>query len=656
MKKTHQEGALEWFQFGFEVIPIKPEEKVTVLYWDPWLENLSEEKISAHWDKHPDHEVGFIVGEDLIVFDADSPEAIASLTMLEWEHGVTPNMVVKTKRGEHHYFRKASGVFAKTSGHGDEHSGQKIDVKTGRTMVVLPPSTGKSLFIKNANEVDDLVEATQAFIDSVYIHKGKQAPRPPKPLSVPRLKPEPNNESIANINALLDTIDPGCCREEWLKVLMVIFYETGGSDEGFELADNWSSRGKNYTGEKDVLTAWQSFNLEIANPVTIGTLIKMAKDNGADMETVITASMPDFEICETKIVDIEQPDNSLVVPKTERTQLEGTIFDKFSLTGMSEQLEKDALVQVPVLGQFALLGQTTVLCAEGNTGKTLITLKLLTEAITEERIDPVKVYYLNMDDDYQGLIEKVKVAEEFGFNMLAEGYQKFTASTFLGHIRDLINRNQTRGVIVILDTLKKFVDLMKKSECRGFNTVLREFSSKGGTIIALAHTNKNRNNDGRPVFAGTSDLKDDFDCMYLLSLISERGEREKVVQFEKEKGRGPVVEKAAYRYISDNSTSYTEMLLSVHEVDDSQLLALKQAEEIRSDAEVISAVVACISDGVNTKMKLADAAAKRSGSSKRSVLQLIDKYTGNDPEQHRWFFVRGERGKQTYTVLEEIEQ
>jgi hypothetical protein len=51
-------------------------------------------------------------------------------------------------------------------------------------------------------------------------------------------------------------------------------------------------------------------------------------------------------------------------------------------------------------------------------------------------------------------------------------------------------------------------------------------------------------------------------------------------------------------------------------------------------------------------MKLAEAAAKGSGASKRSVLQVIDKYTGEDPIHHRWFFVRGDRGKQTFSVLE----
>ena len=68
--------------------------------------------------------------------------------------------------------------------------------------------------------------------------------------------------------------------------------------------------------------------------------------------------------------------------------------------------------------------------------------------------------------------------------------------------------------------------------------------------------------------------------------------------------------------------------------------------------EVIDAVISCINEGINTKMLLAEAASERSGASKRSTLQLIEKYAGDDPVLHRWFFVRGERGKQVFTILD----
>ena len=638
-------SALEWYRFGLQVIPIAPNTKRTAVFWDDWLSDLSETKITQHWTAHPDHEVGFIVGDDLIVLDADSPEALKTLNLIEESHDAGPLLTVKTRKGEHHYFRRAKGTFAKSDAHSTEEHPERLDVKTGRAMVLLPPSTGKSILVKEAAGTNELSEVGQIFIDSVFLMNGREAPRLPKP----PVKITPNADaqgvSAEKLETLLDAIDPDSGYEDWTKVIMAIYHETGGSKEGLDLADTWSRRGSKYKDRREIETKWRSFR-EVSNPVTIASLIKMARDSGADFEKIKKSPDPEFKSCETVVIRLQEEE-----AKTAETKKPGTVFDRYSLTGLADQLEKDALEQVPVLGQFALLGQTTVLCAEGNTGKTLIVLKLLTESIAAKRIDPEKTYYLNMDDDYRGLIDKTKIAEEFGFHMLAEGYQGFTARAFIGLIQEINRRNEARGVVIILDTLKKFVNLMQKNDCRDFNATLREFSSKGGTLIALAHVNKKRDANDRPVFAGTSDLKDDFDCMFLLWLISERGAKEKMVMLEKEKGRGPVVEKACYGYVSGKDISYSEMLLSVREGDEDRIIALEQAEAIRSDAEVIDVVIACIKEGINTKMLLAEVAAKRSGASKRSVLQLIEKYTGDDPAKHRWNFVRGERGKQIYSVL-----
>jgi hypothetical protein len=72
-------AAYKGLKFGFMPIPLKAESKVTFLKWDPWLEELSEETIKVHWSKHSSHELGIIVGDNLIVYDADTPESLAKL-------------------------------------------------------------------------------------------------------------------------------------------------------------------------------------------------------------------------------------------------------------------------------------------------------------------------------------------------------------------------------------------------------------------------------------------------------------------------------------------------------------------------------------------------------------------------------------------------
>lgn len=140
---NYPDAALFWYRFGFDVIPIEPNLKHPVLKWDPWLESLSEDTIQEHWKVHPEHHVGLVVGDKIIIFDADAPESVSALYQVEKQFGVKPFLRVRTTRGEHHYFVRKKGTKAKSDAHSTDGCPERLDVKTGRAIVVLPPSGGK---------------------------------------------------------------------------------------------------------------------------------------------------------------------------------------------------------------------------------------------------------------------------------------------------------------------------------------------------------------------------------------------------------------------------------------------------------------------------------------------------------------------------------
>lgn len=142
---SRREAALYWYSYGFAVIPVLPSSKKTFPGWNQWLANLSRVSIITHWTQHPNHDVGFIVGNDTVVLDADAPQSVAALDALEARFGIKPMLVVKTSKGVHHYFRCAAGTFATSDSHSTAVHPDRIDVKTGRSMVVLPPSPGKTI-------------------------------------------------------------------------------------------------------------------------------------------------------------------------------------------------------------------------------------------------------------------------------------------------------------------------------------------------------------------------------------------------------------------------------------------------------------------------------------------------------------------------------
>ena len=434
----------------------------------------------------------------------------------------------------------------------------------------------------------------------------------------------------------------------WVRKACAIYHQTGGSDEGLELADAWSSKGEKYRGKADINTKWRSFRSGTHKPISIATLCKMVQDNGHDWRAICDSVEPQFKKLGIETIVVKPGEQA-----TEESSSNSILLDKYSLLGRSHEIEKQVIEEKPVLGEIALQGQITELYAPPNVGKTLITLSKIIEAIQQGQIDPSKVYYLNMDDNSSGLLEKLRIAEEFGFHMLADGYQDFNATQFVDLVIEMIKKDQAHGVILILDTLKKVVDLMDKGKSSRFMKVMRRFVLKGGTVIALAHTNKHRGKDGKLVYGGVSDLVNDCDCAYTLDVISRDADtNEVVVEFTNIKRRGNVVLNVAYSYRTGYDISYLETLMSVRQYDESQLAPLKQATEIKEDANIIEVVTACIGEGINTKMKLAVEVGTRAGISRQSAIRIIEKYTGTDPTIHKWQYTRGDRGAQRFTILD----
>jgi len=464
--------------------------------------------------------------------------------------------------------------------------------------------------------------------------------------------------NVKNIKSALAAIDPDCDREIWFKTSCALRSLDWVCGE--ELARSWSKgefwKATNQTTSKydarefDIM--WKSIRSDAG--ISIGTLFHYAKVAG-------WAQFDEFQVCETIIIDPNGKDKvaeaaSDSQPETKlqsNSQVKANPLDKHSLLGRSGDLDKLATKQNYILGNLAISGQATVLYAWPNTGKTLFVLYLLIEAIKLGKIDPSMLYYINVDDDLSGLIQKNYYAEEYGFNMLAEGHRNFTASAFLELMTDMTDNNQANGVIIVLDTLKKFANLMDKVNSAKLTRVVRGFIMKGGTVIALAHANKKPDLEGKPIFTGTTDILDDFDCAYRMYPIND-DPKLKTVEFENIKRRGDVAGIAAYSYCNESGISYTERLSTVQFVDESQRSALNLAEVIKSDVEVIDVVISCISDGINKKMKLADTVSERSGISKRNAIKVIEKYTGSDAATHKWSFSVGDRGAKIFTVLESI--
>ena len=650
--KNLKAAALRWFALGYLPLPISKGQKKPSVIPQKWLTNLSEHSIDRYWTEHPNDDVGLHCSKGLVALDSDAPESLDAMNALEKDHGIKPQVIVKTKKGTHHYFKLGEGVQLKQSGFNTDSNPKGIDIRSENSHIVAPPSTDKYLVGESICPFDSLEVITQEFADALTRHNGRASESEKIQSLCKKLANELHESKTAGLlvdedlkvsylSAMINKIDPDSSYDDWRNVLMILHHETQGSNQGLEIADVWSSKGAKYKGLSEVAHKWNSFNNFSGVPLTEATLCLMLADKGIDaleLKAQVQEDLEPFEICATEVL-------KAVSDNSKRSSFVSSL-KQYSLLGKLDEIRKFAVDPKPLLGSVSLKGQFTVFYANSNAGKTLLTLHMLREAIIGGRIEAENVIYANVDDSASGLLVKGEIAEEFGFHQLAIGYQGLTAEKFKQAIEDMTTSGEAKGTLIILDTLKKFTDVMSKSESSAFGQLIREFTTKGGSVVALAHTNKNRNSNGQLVQTGTADIPQDADCTYTLD--TEIKGSEVVVTFKNTKARGPVQSVCQYAY-SRLESEYTKLLDSVRElsVDEASFDFEVLASE-NPDDRIILAFQEVIGNGFVGKTELISAARSLTKFSKIKLEKIFTRYSGSDPAKHIWDFTVGEKGLHKY--------
>ncbi len=330
-------------------------------------------------------------------------------------------------------------------------------------------------------------------------------------------------------------------------------------------------------------------------------------------------------------------------------------LEQFSLNGQSETMKKKMLEDKYILGRLAILGQFIVFYAAPNVGKTLLTLWLIIQAIIKKEVNPSDIFYINADDNHKGLTFKLTLAEKYGFHMLAPGYNGFDSAKLFEYINTMISEDSARGKVIVLDTLKKFTDIMRKDIASKFGKIMREFVSHGGTVISLGHVNKHKNAEGKSIYGGTSDIPDDVDCYYMIEEVQST-EKTRTIRFENRKSRGDVDKTATFIYSNAKVANYQELLDSVRTLSDDEaeaLVKINQANNrLETNKEVIGVIKAEIEAGNTNKTELIKAANKQTLASKSMVKKVLDEHTGIYYKKgHRWNFTVKDKNCHIYSLI-----
>jgi hypothetical protein len=676
-------AALLWYSLGYKVIPITSGKKIpSVSSWKQWVMNLTRDAVRDHWKANPNDDIAVYCGSELAVLDADTEQSLAAMQRLEKEFLIAPFMRAKTTQGSHHFFRVPEDVQLRAGAFGSEKYPERIDIKHKEGYVLVAPSTGKTMET-DLFHVSKLADISQEFADALAKHNGQHMVNMKTPL-INESDEEVSSEDepleimftmgdeivLDRVKSILSYLDPD---EEgyqsWVKTLAAIFNCTCGSDYGLELADAWSQKGEKYKGRKEVEQKWRSFRADYEHQSNFNTLLQRVlkvnpnwieeQSEREDPFEVVTTVYRKPTIKQNEPASHPEPEQSTAESKTPESPKFENPFAPLAINDIINEIEENALPQVPILMPIALSGEITVIIAAPNSGKTLLTFFMIREGIREKRFDPARIMYVNFDDTQQGLITKGKIANDFGFYMMAPGFRGANVEKVIKSMREAVDQNKAQGVVLIFDTLKKFVDVMEKRDAKDFFMLCREFVNLGGTVIALAHTNKDGVTPG-----GVSDIIDDPDMAWTLTNDGAGGPFVKAT-FSSNKHRGTGSASLTFLFDRHSPMGYLDRLETVSRVEEGDDLDFsitpkkssssksRSASTAKQDPEerLVQIITEILNDSEKTKTALIAEAKEKSRESRAKVEGTIEKYCGSDPLTHKWNRRKGSGAAWLYYLL-----
>ena len=263
----------------------------------------------------------------------------------------------------------------------------------------------------------------------------------------------------------------------------------------------------------------------------------------------------------------------------------------------------------------------------------------------------MQIAYINADDNPRGIAEKQRLLQPMGIMQLVPGHQGFEAE----HVWELLQTSIADGsapeTILVLDTLKKWTDLFDAKSIARVTEELRRFVAVGGTVIALGHTNKNKDENGHPIYKGTTDVLDDWDCGWIGEPFLD-GEVEGLT-LKVLKRRGGQPDSASFRW--SKSRDYQTKFSSVERVPDEELdhyaLVTRGQMIAQEHAVAVDAITSKIEKGVNTKTQLVGEVAAEINEGKDYVRSVLDMCTGAEKAYGKlWTLTKGAHNRHLYEM------
>ena len=287
-------------------------------------------------------------------------------------------------------------------------------------------------------------------------------------------------------------------------------------------------------------------------------------------------------------------------------------------------------------------GHAIAVCAEPNGGKTTI----FTQAAADMADDGYKVLYINADASASDIKEYANHANDYGYELLNPDISGHSNEQVVEALKLMASLDEDYSkTILILDTLKKFTDMMAKNKGKAFYSIIRSLTSRGMTVIALAHTNKYAGVDGLPVYEGTGDLRADFDdLIYLIPVRNLDGTM--TVSTHINKSRAALSETT---FLIDQNRK-----VSVSEQHIDALSLSINNQNLVADSDAIKFILDNIQPLSKSSTELFEIAKEAdAGFSRRYLSGVLTRYASDSSINPLWLSIPAQKNGTRYGVISE---
>lgn len=292
----------------------------------------------------------------------------------------------------------------------------------------------------------------------------------------------------------------------------------------------------------------------------------------------------------------------------------GKPFDWVSRFELTQEEVNEFTDPIWIIPNLIISSHLILIAAEPNAGKTTVFSQLAGEMAKEGK----EVLYINSDISGSDVKKAYSQSKAMGYSLLLPDFKFGESIESIGRELESLSKDSVNlnGIVLIVDTLKKLIDVQNKAQIKELMKIFRRLTARGMTVILLAHTNKYKDDDGNPIFEGTGDLRADVDeLIYLIPHRNDDGSMLVTTKPDKVRGR--------FEELTFNISPEREVTL----IEDSQRAQeqLRIKQELSVDAVAIDAIRAALESGGLNKTELVNV-CKNSGVSIRRANKVIPKY------------------------------